>query len=240
MEYITLRSTKWKISRIGFGSQPIGYHSKEQGEKTVREALDQGINLIDTAPAYGRGRAEEILGEVLREYEREEIVIASKTGLEPRNSSLVRNSSPNWIRKEIKKSLERLKTGYLDIYHLHWPDPLVPIRETAKAMRKLKEEGEIRVIGLSNYSVEQIREFIQEVDIGTIQNPYNIFERGIELDVLPYSQRKNFTFLAYRPLCQGLLTGELKENADYSKHVVKKDDPKYRQPRYPTGTIWRR
>lgn len=232
MEYIKLSDTIEKVSRIGLGSQPIGYHSKEQARETVREAMDKGINLIDTAPAYGLGRAEEILGEVLKEYDREEIVIASKTGLEPRDGRLVRNSSPQWIETEIKRSLERLQTDYIDIYQIHWPDPLVPIKETTKAMKELKMEGKIRAIGVSNCAVEQIRGFAQTVEIEALQNPYNIFEREIEEDVLPHSLREDITLIAYRPLCQGLLTGKLKEDVDYSKHVVKKDDPKYKQPRY--------
>jgi aryl-alcohol dehydrogenase-like predicted oxidoreductase len=232
MEYIKLSDTIEKVSRIGLGSQPIGYHSKEQARETVREAMDNGINLIDTAPAYGLGRAEEILGEVLKEYDREEIVIASKTGLEPRGGRLVRNSSPQWIETEIKRSLERLQTDYIDIYQIHWPDPLVPIKETTKAMKELKMEGKIRAIGVSNCTVEQIRGFAQTVEIEALQNPYNIFEREIEEDVLPHSLREDITLIAYRPLCQGLLTGKLKEDVDYSKHVVKKDDPKYKQPRY--------
>jgi aryl-alcohol dehydrogenase-like predicted oxidoreductase len=232
MEYITLRSTHAKLSRIGVGSQPIGYHSREQGKATIQDALANGITVIDTAPAYGRGRAEEIIGEALQEHDREELVISSKTGLEPRDGLLVRNSSPEWITKEIQRSLERLRTDYIDIYQIHWPDPLVPMKETAKAMERLKAEGVIRAIGASNYSVDQIREFTDEVEIATIQNPYNIFERGIEEAVLPYSQRNKLTLLAYRSLCQGLLTGQLKEDTDYREHVVKKDDPKYRQPRY--------
>lgn len=105
--------------------------------------MDNGINLIDTAPAYGLGRAEEILGEVLKEYDREEIVIASKTGLEPKDERLVRNSSPQWIKTEIKRSLERLRPDYSDIYQIHWPDPLVPIKETTKAMKELKSSNRI-------------------------------------------------------------------------------------------------
>jgi aryl-alcohol dehydrogenase-like predicted oxidoreductase len=232
MEYIRLNGVEKQLSRIGLGSQPIGYHTRGLGRATIQEALDQGITLIDTAPAYGRGRAEELLGEALKGYDREELVIASKAGLEPRNESLVRNSSPAWIQKELKKSLERLQTDYIDIYHIHWPDPLVPQKETAKAMKELKAEGTVRAIGLSNYSVDQIREFTQEVAIDTVQNPYNIFERGIERDVLPYSQENDITVLAYRSLCQGLLTGKLQADADYRGHVVKKDDPKYQQPRY--------
>ncbi|MGC9444998.1 MAG: aldo/keto reductase [Candidatus Methanospirareceae archaeon] len=232
MEYIRLTGISKELSRIGLGSQPIGYHTRASGRATVAGALEQGITLIDTAPAYGRGRAERLLGEVLHDYDREDFVLASKTGLEPRNGGLVRNSNPEWIRKDLAGSLERLQTDYIDIYQIHWPDPLVPQEETARVMDELKEEGTIKAIGLSNYSVAQIREFEQAAAIDTLQNPYNIFERGIEHSVLPYSQSNELVLLAYRSLCQGILTGQLQEDTDFSGHVVKRDDPKYRQPRY--------
>ena len=128
-----------EVSRVGLGTQPIGYFDKDLGMQTIRKALDQGINLMDTAPVYGDGRAEEILGEVLKEYDREEIIISSKTGMEKINGKPVRNASPELIEKTIEQSLQRLGTDHIDIFHVHWPDPLHPVEETARLMGELKD-----------------------------------------------------------------------------------------------------
>lgn len=232
MEYLTIPGTGIKISRIGFGSQPTGYHDKSYGIKTIHKALEYGINLIDTSPVYGNGCAEETVGEALKEYDRSDVVIASKTGLEKTNGEAVRNSSPDFILKDIEGSLKRLGTDYIDIYQIHWPDSVQPMNETAEIMDRLKEEGKIRVIGVSNFSVKQKEAFSKNVDINTCQSPYNIFERKIEEDVIPYCLNNDVTLLTYRSLCQGLITGKLELDTDYSKHPVKKDDPKFKSPRY--------
>lgn len=231
MEFTRISGTDIKASRIGLGSQPIGYHEKRSGIETVHRALEEGITLIDVAPVYGKGRSEEIVGEALKEHDRQEFVLATKTGLDYENNT-VRNGSPERILKDIETSLKRLNTDYVDILHVHWPDPLHPLRDTARTIKNLQEEGKLRAIGVSNFSVEQIEEFSKETGVNTCQMPYNIFERKYEGDVLPFCKKNNITFLAYRPLCQGLLTGKLLPDAEYSEHSVKKDDPKFKPPRY--------
>lgn len=232
MEYLTIPGTDVRISRIGFGSQPTGYHNKNYGTKAIHTALDNGINLIDTSPAYGNGHAEETVGKALKDYDRSDVVIASKTGLEKTKDKTVRNSSPDFILKNLEGSLKRLGTDYIDIYQIHWPDPVHPMHETAEIMDRLREEGKIRVIGVSNFSAKQMEAFSENVDINTCQSPYNIFERKIEEGVIPHCLKYNITLLTYRSLCQGLLTGKLEQDTNYSKHPVKKDDPKFKSPRY--------
>jgi len=232
MEYTRIAGTDMEVSRIGLGTQPIGYFERETGMQTIRKALDQGINLMDTAPVYGDGRAEEILGEIIKDYDREEIVISSKTGMEKVNGKSVRNASPKLMEKTLKQSLERLGTDRIDIFHIHWPDPLHPFEETARFMGKLREEGTIRAIGVSNFSSEQIYDFCRYVEVNVCQPPYNVFERDIELGVLPFCQKNDITLMAYRSLCQGLLTGKMRPDADFREHPVKKADPKFQPPRY--------
>ncbi|MFP3945323.1 MAG: aldo/keto reductase [Archaeoglobaceae archaeon] len=231
MEYTNIAGTDIIVSRIGLGSQPIGYHEKRSGIETVHKALEEGITLIDVAPVYGKGRSEEIVGDALKEYDREEFVVATKTGLDYENDT-VRNGTPKRILKDIETSLKRLNTDYVDVLHVHWPDPLHPLRDTARTIKDLQREGKVRAIGVSNFSVEQIEEFSGETEVNTCQMPYNIFERKYEDDVLPFCKKNNITFLAYRSLCQGLLTGKLLPDAEYSEHSVKKDDPKFRPSRY--------
>ncbi|ADI73862.1 aldo/keto reductase [Methanohalobium evestigatum Z-7303] len=232
MDYLKIPGTKIKSSRIGFGSQPTGYHDESYGLQAIHTAFEHGVNLIDTSPVYGNGRAEQIVGKALRNYDRDDVVIASKTGLEKTGRGAVRNSSPEFILKDIEGSLQRLGTDYIDIYQIHWPDPVQPFHETAEVMESLREEDRIKAIGVSNFSVEQMKCFSEYVDINTCQSPYNIFERLIEGGVIPYCIRNNITLLTYRSLCQGILTGALEYNTDYSKHPVKKDDPKFKSPRY--------
>jgi aryl-alcohol dehydrogenase-like predicted oxidoreductase len=232
MEYLKISGTDMEVSRIGLGTQPIGYFDKELGIHTIEKAIEQGINLMDTAPVYGDGRAEEILGEVLKDYDREEIIISSKTGMEKVNGKSVRNASPELMEKTLKHSLQRLGTDYIDIFHIHWPDLIHPVEETARFMGKLKEEGTIRSIGVSNFSSEQIYDLCRYAQVNVCQPPYNLFERDIEVGVLPFCQKNNITLMAYRSLCQGLLTGKMSRDADFSDHPVKKADPKFQPPRY--------
>ena len=164
-----------------------GGTDERESIRTIHAALDKGINLIDTAPVYGFGVSEEIVGKAIQERgHREKVFIATKVGLEWHNGSVSRNSSPGRIRKEVQDSLRRLRTDYIDIYQVHWPDLAVPIEETARTMQALFEEGVIRAIGVSNYSPEQMNQFMSVSDLQTVQPPYNLFERQIDRDVLPY------------------------------------------------------
>jgi aryl-alcohol dehydrogenase-like predicted oxidoreductase len=160
------------------------------------------------------------------------VIIATKVGLEWRGEQVFRNSSKARIIKEINDSLRRLKTDYIDIYQIHWPDPLVPIEETAAAMHQLYKQGKIRAIGVSNYSLEQLNLFRQAAPLHTAQPPYNLFERGVEKDVLPYCRNHSISTLTYGSLCRGLLSGKMKLNTQFSGDDVRKIDPKFQQPRY--------
>src|SRR5262249_46832895 len=149
---------------------------------------DRGITLIDTAPAYGQGHAEEIVGRALERWgHRDRVVVATKVGLEwRRGGDVVRNASRARITQEIGDSLRRLRTDYVDVYQVHCPDPLVPFAETAEALYALYRDGRIRAISVSNYFPEQMEAFRQVAPIHTAQPPYNLFEREAEEEVLPY------------------------------------------------------
>jgi aryl-alcohol dehydrogenase-like predicted oxidoreductase len=238
MEYITISGTNLKASCIGLGTWAIGGWmwggtDEQAAISTIQAAIEEGINLIDTAPVYSFGRSEEIIGKAIAERgKREHVIIATKVGLEWQNGKISRNSSRARIFKEINDSLKRLKTNYIDIYQIHWPDPLVPISETAEVMYELYKEGKIRAIGVSNYSPEQMELFREVAPLNTCQPPYNLFERDIELDVLPYCREKNLTTLTYGALCRGLLSGKMQPNTKFSGDDLRKVDPKFQEPRY--------
>ena len=208
MEYVTIPRTQMRVSRIALGTWAIGgwmWGGSDEREsiRTIHAALDKGINLIDTAPVYGFGVSEETVGKAIKERgSREKVFIATKVGLEWHDGSITRNSSPGRIRQEVQDSLRRLRTSYIDLYQVHWPDPAIPIEETARTMQGLQKEGLIRAIGVSNYSAKQMGEFLSVAELHTVQPPYNLFERQSESDVLPYAREKNLGALAYGPLCR--------------------------------------
>jgi aryl-alcohol dehydrogenase-like predicted oxidoreductase len=238
MEYVKMNGLNRDVSRIGLGTWSIGGSmwggtDEQAALETILEALAHGITLLDTAPAYGLGRAEELVGRALAQYgKRQEVIIATKVGLEWHGDRIFRNSSKARIMKEINDSLGRLRTDYIDIYQIHWPDPLVPIEETAAALHQLYNEGKIRAIGVSNYTLEQLNLFQHAAPLHTAQPPYNLFERGVEKDVLPYCCNHGISTLTYGSLCRGLLSGKMKLNTQFPGDDVRKIDPKFQQPRF--------
>jgi aryl-alcohol dehydrogenase-like predicted oxidoreductase len=238
MEYALISGTEMKVSRIAQGTWAIGGWmwggtDEKESIRTIHAALDLGINLIDTAPVYGFGVSEEIVGKAIEERgHREKVFIATKVGLEWHNSSVSRNSSQRRIRQEVQDSLRRLRTDYIDIYQIHWPDLTVPIEETARTMQSLLQEGLIRAIGVSNYSPEQMNRFISVCKLNTVQPPYNLFERQIDRDVLPYVLEKKLSAFAYGPLCRGLLTGTMRPDTKFTGDDLRQSDPKFQPPRF--------
>jgi aryl-alcohol dehydrogenase-like predicted oxidoreductase len=238
MEFATISDTPVKVSRIGLGTWAIGGWmwggtDEEESAKTICAAVERGITLIDTAPAYGFGRSEEIVGRALAGAGlRSRVVIATKVGLEWKDGKVHRNASRNRILREATDSLQRLNTDYIDIYQVHWPDPLVPIEETAEAMQTLFEHGKIRAIGVSNFSGAQIERFRRGAKLHVVQPPYNLFEREIEVELLPYCRQAGLATLTYGALCRGLLSGKLQEDAHFDGDDLRLTDPKFRPPRY--------
>src|SRR2546428_6123592 len=236
MEQKRSEGTGLVSSRIAVGTWSIGgwmWGGSDEAEavKTIRTALDLGITLIDTAPAYGFGRSEELVGRAIAEHgEREGVLIATKAGLAWRAGAVYRDASAERIRTEIEDSLRRLGTSYIDIYQVHWPDPLVPVEETAEALHRLFERGTIRAIGVSNFSPEQMETFRAVAPLHVVQSPYNLFERAIEKDVLPYARRQGLTVLAYGALCRGLLSGRMRRDTRFLGDDLRQTDPKF-QPR---------
>jgi len=237
-ELAGIPGTAIEMSRVAIGTWAIGgwmWGGTDEAESvsTIRAALDHGINLIDTAPAYGFGRSEEIVGKAIAEAGlRSRVLIATKTGLEWEDEKVFRNASRARIMREVEDSLRRLRTDYIDIYQVHWPDPLVAIEETADAMHMLFHQGKIRTIGVSNFSVEQIEKFRRVAPLHVLQSPYNLFERAIEADLLPYCRKNSIATLGYGALCRGLLSGRMRPDTAFEGDDLRRTDPKFQAPRF--------
>jgi aryl-alcohol dehydrogenase-like predicted oxidoreductase len=237
MEYTEIGALK-NVSRVGLGTWAIGgwmWGGTEEQESidTIHAALDNGINLIDTAPVYGFGRSEEIVGKALAQGNyRERAVLATKVGMNWNDGKVFRDSRPQRIVEEVEDSLRRLQTDVIDLYQVHWPDPLVPIEDTATALLKLKESGKIRAIGVSNYSPEQIKAFEGVTALDSNQPPYNLFERGIEADVLPACKEHDVALITYGALCRGLLSGKMSTEREFVGDDLRQYDPKFKAPRF--------
>lgn len=240
MERTTINPDLPDVSRVGLGTWAIG--GTEWGGTdercaidTILTALDRGINLIDTAPIYGHGTAEERVGTALAEYgRRDDVVVATKAGLEwDHQGNVVSNTTRDRILKEVDDSLERLRTDYIDLYQVHWPDPLVVAEETAGTLRALYDEGVIRAIGVSNYTPAQMEAFRAVAPLHTNQPPYNLFERDVEDDVLPYCRQHGIKLLTYSALCRGLLTGKITVDYTFEGDDLRASvDPKFQAPRF--------
>ena len=237
-ETVVIPGTQLRVSRVAVGTWAMGGWmwggtDARESAATIGSALDRGINLIDTAPVYGFGVSEEIVGKALADSGlRSQAVIATKVGLEWRDGKVYRNATRRRIMQEIDDSLRRLRTDYIDIYQVHWPDPLTPVEETAEAMRTLLEQGKIRAVGVSNFSVEQMQRFRSVAPLHVLQSPYNLFERSIEAEILPYSRRNDIATLGYGALCRGLLSGRMRAETTFGGDDLRRVDPKFRPPRF--------
>jgi len=215
MEYRAFGTTDLKVSAVGFGTWEIGNPGygltvEDEAVAAIHRALDLGITCVDTAPGYGQGRSEMIVGKALG-ARRKEVVLVTKCGLAwneaEETSKQWRDSTPQRIYKEIDDSLRRLGTDWIDVYIVHWPDLKTPIEETAAAMAAVVQSGKARYVGVSNYSLDQVRAFHAVQPVSVMQMGYNLFDRRIEADILPYCQEQGIGVMAYGSLCYGLLTG---------------------------------
>jgi aryl-alcohol dehydrogenase-like predicted oxidoreductase len=238
MEQISIGSSDLKTSRIGLGTWAMGgwmWGGTDDARSiaTIRSAIERGVTLIDTAPAYGFGRSEEIVGKALAEGSlRDKVTIATKVGLAWKDGAVFRDSRPARIRKEIEDSLRRLRTDVIDLYQVHWPDLETPIAESARVLDDLRREGKIRAIGVSNYSPAQMDTFRAVAKLDAVQPPYNLFEREIEADVLPYAKRADLAVLSYGALCRGLLSGRMTVDSKFEGDDLRKVDPKFQGERF--------
>jgi aryl-alcohol dehydrogenase-like predicted oxidoreductase len=238
MENVQIQGISIPVSRIGLGTWAMGGWQwggtdDDESVRTIHAALDVGINLIDTAPAYGFGHSEKVVGRAIAERGgRDKVVLATKVGLEEVGKDLYRNSTRQQIFHEVERSLKLLQTDYIDLYQVHWPDLETPYEETARALADLQKTGKIRAIGVSNYSIEAMEQFRRVAPLASAQPPLNLFERQFEKDILPWCKRNKIATLTYGSLCRGLLSGKIDEKTRFTGDDLRQSDPKFQPPRF--------
>jgi aryl-alcohol dehydrogenase-like predicted oxidoreductase len=229
------------VSRMGLGTWAIGgldWGAVPDAEAvaTILNAVERGINLIDTAPIYGHGRAEELIGRAIREHgRRDDFYIATKAGLDwdvAGRAGVFADSTPKRLRREIEDSLRRLGTDFIDLYQVHWPDTLVPAEETAGLLAEFQYEGKVGTLGVSNFSVAQMEAFRGVASLASNQPPYNLFEREIDNEVLPWCEQNQIAVLTYSSLCRSLLGGRLTHGMTFPEGDIRTADPKFQEPRF--------
>ncbi len=239
MEYRTLGSTNIEISSIAFGAWAIGGWmwggtDLKEAQAAITRALDLGVTTFDTAPVYGFGLSESIIGETLAAH-RPRVQLCTKYGLRwdttkgqfyfdskdanGKDLKIHKYASKESIVAECEASLRRLKTDYIDLYQIHWADPTTPVSESMEAVEKLVKDGKVRAAGVCNYSAELVDEALKTSLLASNQIPYSMVHRPCEEDVIPQAIEKNISILAYSPLQRGLLTGKLSRD-----HAFKKGD----------------
>ncbi len=224
------KSDLW-VNPIGLGTNAVGGHNlypnldEEVGKEMIRTALAEGINFLDTAFIYGPKRSEELIGEVLQETgKRNEVIIATKGAHKFTDSGdVVIDNSPEFLRSSVEDSLKRLQTDYIDLFYIHFPDEHTPKDQAVAELKKLKDEGKIRAIGVSNFSLEQLKEANTNGDVDVLQGHYNLFHRDAEKDLLPYTAANGITFIPYFPLASGLLGGKYTKDTKFDD--IRAKDP---------------
>lgn len=249
MQYRELGKSGIKASVVGLGTWQMGgwrWGGTEETNsiKTIHAAIDAGITLIDTAPAYGRGLSEEVVGKAIKDR-RDKVVLATKCGLvwhadkgtfffEQAGGPINKYLGPESIKYEIEQSLKRLQTDYIDLYQTHWQDSTTPIETTMETLLELQTQGKIRAIGVSNANPQQMAEYQKYGTIASDQELYSMFDRKLEAENQPYCQANNISVLSYAPLAKGLLSGKITPERTFSG-----DDQRLGNPRFTPGNLQR-
>lgn len=220
---IKLGKTDLQVNPIGLGTNAVGGHNiypnldEEAGKDLVRTAITNGMNFIDTAFAYGPGRSEELIGEVLQETgNRDNVVLATKGAHKYDGDEVVFNNSPDFLKQAVEDSLKRLQTNYIDLFYIHFPDESTPKQESVAALKELKDEGKIKAIGVSNFSLEQLKDANKDGYVDVYQGEYNLLKRGAEKELFPYLEEHNISFVPYFPFASGILAGKYDKNTEFS------------------------
>ncbi len=238
MEYRKLGKSDLEVSVVTFGAWAAGGWmwggtERKDSIQAIQKAYDLGVTSIDTAPIYGQGASEEIVGEAIKNISRDKVQILTKYGMrwneakgdfafkskdnDGNDIDIYKYAAKNSIIKECEDSLQRLGTDYIDLYQVHWPDTTTPIAETMEAVATLIKQGKVRHAGVCNYNADQVREAQKYIDLVSNQVPYSMVKRDIEKQVVPYCIENDISILAYSPLERGLLTGKLKPGHHFAE-----------------------
>ncbi|WP_214808431.1 aldo/keto reductase [Exiguobacterium sp. s102] len=231
---VKLGKSDLMVHPIGLGTNAVGGHNlypnldEQAGRDLVRVALMNGINFLDTAFIYGPKRSEELVGETWSEtVERKDVILATKGAHKIVDDEVVIDNSPEFLKQSVEESLKRLKTDYIDLFYIHFPDEATPKDQAVAALAELKEQGKIRAIGVSNFSLEQLKEANKDGHVDVYQGEYNLFKRDAEKEILPYIREHGISFVPYFPLAAGLLAGKYDENTKFDDLRAK--DPLFQE-----------
>src|SRR4051812_1337953 len=232
MRDVRLGKTDLSVSAIAFGTWAFGGEwgavDVDAATATVHRALELGVTFFDTAQAYGFGMSERILADALwSEARREDVVVATKGGLRKEGDRLLRDSSAAWLRQGVEDSLRALRTDYIDLYQVHWPDPRTPAAETGAVLQELVSEGKIRYIGVSNYDVTQLARLRRFATVDVLQPPFHLFRQEIDVDLLPYCMDHDIGVLAYGALAHGLLGGAMTPDTSFAPDDWRSHSPDF-------------
>lgn len=212
------------VHPIALGTNFVGGHNlyrnvdEEAGKQTVRDALDNGVTMLDTAQSYGPHRSEELVGEVLKEYQRDKVAVATKAERrDDGNGGKVIDNSPEYLKQKVDESLQRMQLEYIDLFYIHHPDPeeKTPLDEAVAALKEAKDAGKIRAIGVSNVTLEQLKKANKDGLVDVVQNEYNLLNREAENGMFDYCDENNITFIPFYPLAAGLLAGKYDETSKF-------------------------
>ena len=238
MEYRKLGTSDLEVSVITFGAWAAGGWmwggtERKGAVEAIRAAYDMGVTSIDTAPIYGQGLSEEIVGEAIKDLPRDKVQILTKYGMRwddtkgdfafktkdnsGKDLDIYKYAGKTSIIKECENSLRLLGTDYIDLYQIHWPDVTTPIQETMEAVSELIRQGKVRYAGVSNYNVQQMEEADKWVPLASNQVPYSMVKRDIEKEIVPYCLSSQRAILAYSPLERGLLTGKIQPGHQFAE-----------------------
>lgn len=224
---------------LGLGTNAVGGHNlfpnlnEKTGMQSVRTALDGGINLLDTAYAYGLGRSEELIGQVIKDYDRSKIKIATKGAQIVKDGKVTISNRPKDLEKFVKDSLQRLGTDYLDVFYIHFPDKETPKDEAIAVLNQLKQQGLIKAIGVSNFSLDQLKEANKNHQVDVVEDQYSLVHRDAEKELFPYLRQEHISFVPFFPLASGLLTGKYDGTpVQFPEGDLRQDDPNFSGSRF--------
>jgi aryl-alcohol dehydrogenase-like predicted oxidoreductase len=232
MRKVRLGKSDLDVSALTLGTWAYGgdwgSFDEEEAKATIRRALELEVTLFDTAQGYGFGAAERLLADALwKVVHRDEVVVATKGGLRMEGHTLVRDASAAWLRAGVESSLRNLSTDSIDLYQVHWPDLHTPAEETAGVLKDMVAEGKIRHVGVSNYQPAEMEELAAYWLVETLQPPYHMFHRDIEVAILPYAAEHDIGVLVYGPLAHGMLGGSMDSSTAFGDDDWRSHSPDF-------------
>ena len=223
---------------LGLGTNAVGGNNlfpnlkDETGIQIVKAGLDSGITLLDTAFAYGMGHSEELIGQAIKGYDRSKFVIATKAAQDTSDGDVKINNNPQFLKQSVDDALKRLQTDYIDIFYIHFPDDQTPKDEAVAALNEMKQEGKIKAIGVSNFSLDQIKEANKDGLVDVVEDQYSLLHRDAETEMFDYLRENNISFVPFFPLASGLLTGKYSEVVDFPENDIRHGNPDFTGERF--------